>query len=77
MIILLGFPKSGTSSFQKLFTNLGYKSYHQDKQSKKIAMLIKNNKLNGIFIVFNIHFIVIINFNDIDTTQLLIQFLHI
>ena len=28
MIILLGFPKSGTSSFQKLFTDLGYKSYH-------------------------------------------------
>jgi len=28
MIILLGFPKSGTASFQKLFIELGYKSYH-------------------------------------------------
>ena len=26
MIILLGFPKSGTSSFHKLFNDLGYKS---------------------------------------------------
>ena len=28
MIILLGFPKSGTTSFQYLFTKLGYKSVH-------------------------------------------------
>ena len=28
MIILVGFPKSGTSSFQKLITELGYNSYH-------------------------------------------------
>jgi hypothetical protein len=44
MIILLGFPKSGTSSFQKLFAKLGYKSYHQYINKKVIAMLIKNNK---------------------------------
>ena len=28
MIILLGFPKSGTTSFTYLFNKLGYKSYH-------------------------------------------------
>lgn len=28
MIILLGFPKSGTTSFTFLFNKLGYKSYH-------------------------------------------------
>lgn len=44
MIILLGFPKSGTSSFQELFTRLGYKSYHQLKERNFIGILIKNNK---------------------------------
>jgi hypothetical protein len=44
MIILLGLPKSGTSSFQKLFTLLHYKSYHQTKEKNFIGMLIKNNK---------------------------------
>lgn len=44
MIILLGFPKSGTCSFQKLFTDLGYKSYHQKKAKNFIGILIKNNK---------------------------------
>ena len=44
MIILLGFPKSGTSSFQKLFTDLGYNSYHHMKNRKYIGTLIKNNK---------------------------------
>ena len=29
MIILIGFPKSGTSSFYNLFQNLGYKSAQQ------------------------------------------------
>ena len=47
MIILLGFPKSGTSSFQKLFTDLGYISYHHKKNNKHIGMLIKNNKENN------------------------------
>ena len=47
MIILLGFPKSGTSSFQKLFTDLGLKSYHWKKDKKYIGMLIKNNKENN------------------------------
>jgi hypothetical protein len=46
MIILLGFPKSGTTSFHTLFKKLGYKSYHQHFESKKvfIAKLIKDNK---------------------------------
>ena len=48
MIILLGFPKSGTTSFQKLFTNLGYKSLHwKNDQNKYIGMIIKNNKINN------------------------------
>lgn len=44
MIILLGFPKSGTSSFQQLFTNLKYKSYHHVKGKQYIGTLIQNNK---------------------------------
>ncbi len=47
MIILIGFPKSGTSSFQKLFDDLGYKSYHWKKNNKYIAMMIKKNKENN------------------------------
>ena len=43
MIILIGFPKSGTSSFQTLFTELGYESYHQHYKNTRIAKLIKNN----------------------------------
>ena len=35
MIILLGMPKSGSSSFQELFTKLGYKSYHWKKGNHK------------------------------------------
>lgn len=34
MIILIGLPKSGTSSFQKLFTSLGYSSYHWKKKQQ-------------------------------------------
>lgn len=47
MIILLGMPKSGTSSFQELFTRLGYKSYHWTKENKHIGTIIKNNKINN------------------------------
>ena len=46
MIILIGLPKSGTSSFQKLFTDLGYTSYHWKKNNKYIGMMIYNNKVN-------------------------------
>ena len=48
MIILLGFPKSGTSSFQKLFTDLGYTSFHHTitETRQRIGMIIKNNKIN-------------------------------
>jgi len=46
MIILLGMPKCGTSSFQELFTILGYKSYHWKKENKYIGTMIKNNKKN-------------------------------
>lgn len=46
MIILLGFPKSGTTSFTHLFNKLGYKSYHWVYRSKKdyIGNWIKKNK---------------------------------
>ena len=44
MIILIGFPKSGTSSFQSLFLKLGYKSFHWTKGANYIGMLIKTNK---------------------------------
>ena len=47
MIILLGFPKSGTSSFHYLFKTLGYKSYHWKKNNKYIGIMIKKNKLNN------------------------------
>ena len=44
MIILLGMPKSGTSSFQELFVKLGYKSYHWKKGNQYIGKMIENNK---------------------------------
>jgi len=47
MIILLGMPKSGTSSFQSLFTQLGYNSYHWKKDENYIGKLIENNKKNN------------------------------
>ena len=46
MIILLGIPKSGTSSFDKLFKKLGYISYHWRKGNQYIGEMIKNNKNN-------------------------------
>ena len=53
MIILLGFPKSGTSSFQKLFLDLSYNSYHWKKDDEYIGMLIKNNKNNNKLLLSN------------------------
>jgi len=46
MILLIGFPKSGTSSFQVLFENCGYKTYHWKYYDKYIGMIIKDNKNN-------------------------------
>jgi hypothetical protein len=48
MIILVGFPKSGTTSFQTLFTNLGYNSYHWTKSGKYIGSMIYKNKKNNL-----------------------------
>lgn len=49
MILLVGFPKSGTSSFQSLFIKLGYKSIHQwTRNEGYIGMLIKKNKTNNV-----------------------------
>lgn len=46
MIILLGFPKSGTTSFTYLFNRLKYKSYHWTYRSDTdyIGSWIKKNK---------------------------------
>ena len=44
MIILVGFPKSGTSSFQKLFIELGYNSYHWNTKCEYIGTMIYKNK---------------------------------
>ena len=44
MIILLGFPKSATVSFNKLFSDLGYKTYHWKYNDVFIADIIKKNK---------------------------------
>jgi hypothetical protein len=47
MIILVGFPKTGTSSFQNLFVLLGYKSIHHTTfEGKYIGSIIKQNKNN-------------------------------
>lgn len=48
MIILLGFPKSGTTSFNKLFESLGLNSYHWKKNGQFIGLLIKKNKQQGL-----------------------------
>ena len=47
MILLIGLPKSGTSSFQFLFQKIGYKPYHWNKGRKYIGTMIKNNKINN------------------------------
>ncbi len=44
MIILLGFPKSGTSSFQILFEKLGLKSIHWKYGDKYVGTTINENK---------------------------------
>lgn len=46
MILLLGFPKCGTSSFQSLFESLGLKSVHHMcyKQKRFVGHIIKQNK---------------------------------
>ena len=46
LIILLGFPKCGTTSFHKLFTLLKFKTYHWMYGSKYIGELIDNNFKN-------------------------------
>jgi hypothetical protein len=46
MILLIGFPKSGTSSFQVLFQNCGYKTFHWMYYEKYIGTIIKDNKNN-------------------------------
>jgi hypothetical protein len=43
VILLIGFPKSGTSSFQKLFEMMGIESYHQFYHDIPIAKQIRQN----------------------------------
>jgi hypothetical protein len=49
MIILLGFPKSGTTSFTFLFNKIGYKSYHWTYRNDTdyIGNWIKKSKLKN------------------------------
>ena len=43
-IILIGLPKSGTSSFQFLFEQMKLKSYHWEYQREKIGTIMNRNK---------------------------------
>ena len=43
IILLIGFPKSGTSSFQKLFGMMGIESYHQFYHGIPIAKQMMQN----------------------------------
>ncbi len=54
MIILLGFPKSGTTSFQKLFTDLGYTSAHWCHEHIHLGTAIRDNKKHGRSLLYNI-----------------------
>ena len=45
-ILLIGFPKSGTCSFQALFQKLGFESYHQMYHGTPIARIIQQNLEN-------------------------------
>lgn len=52
MIIIIGFNKTGTSSFQELFTKLGYESHHffwNENRLNTILLsdIIKHQKRNG------------------------------
>ena len=49
MILLLGLPKSGTTSFNKLFEKLGYEAYHwKINNGQYIGKIIQNNKKNNL-----------------------------
>jgi len=49
LILIIGFPKTGTSSFNKLFTILKFKTYHQifEKTKPSIGTMINTNYKNG------------------------------
>tara|TARA_B100002019_G_C21222562_1_gene575561 strand:+ start:473 stop:1072 length:600 start_codon:yes stop_codon:yes gene_type:complete len=50
MIILLGLPKSGTSSFQKLFAHLKYSAHHwavRHPHFRYIGTMIQQNKIKN------------------------------
>ena len=58
MIILLGFPKSGTTSFHNLFKSIGIESYHQNYRRAIIACEIyKNYNRNNMYEQELMHFI--------------------
>ena len=46
MIILIGLPKSGTTSFNELFTRLGYRTYHWKKGHEYIGTSGQNKERN-------------------------------
>lgn len=47
MILIVGLPKSGTTSFTKLFSNAGYKSVHWKISERYIGKIIQQNKINN------------------------------
>lgn len=56
MIILIGLPKSGTTSFQKLFELLGYNSVHQlTPDNQYISSIVKKNKENNKHLLTGLH----------------------
>lgn len=54
MILLIGFPKSGTSSFQVLFKNCGYKTFHWKYNDNYIGIIIRNNKQNKRLLLYGL-----------------------
>ncbi len=54
MIILIGFPKSGTSSFQELFHRCGYKTAHWKYKHNYIGTIINDNKKKGRPLLFGL-----------------------
>lgn len=47
MILIVGLPKSGTTSFTKLFSNAGYNTVHWKISQGYIGKIIQQNKINN------------------------------
>lgn len=53
-IFLLGFPKSGTTSFNFLFNKIGIKSYHWSYKNSYIGKILDNNIKNNNLLLNNL-----------------------